>query len=66
MNEFVLVSPMGQTVMWSYVTPDNLRARYRDDEMRGPEVDEFIETSRPGHFITLGESHLLFRVSQSG
>jgi hypothetical protein len=63
-NEFVMVSPMGQVVAWAYVTAELLRARYKDDEMRLPEVEEFIENSKPGHFIALDEGHLLFRVTQ--
>lgn len=64
MNEFVLVSPMGQAVAWAYVTPESLRVRYKNDAMRLPEVEEFIENSKPGHFIALDEAHLLFRVTQ--
>jgi len=64
MNNFVLVSAMGAAVNWSYTNPESLRRRYENDELRRPELEEFIKTSKPGHFIPLGSSHLLFHVSQ--
>ena len=62
MNEFVMVSPMGQAVNWHYVSVDALKCRYAGTE-RYDEVIDFIETSRPGHFIPL-DHNLLFRVTQ--
>ena len=61
MNKFVLVSAVDQRPYWSYQSADQLRALYKTNEFRLSEVEEFIESSRPGHFIALDDK-LLFRV----
>lgn len=48
---------------WSYQSPEQLRSLYKNDELRLDEVEEFILSSKPGHFIPL-DKKLLFRVSQ--
>jgi hypothetical protein len=67
MNEFVVVSPLllegRPKVLWVYQTPEQLRNLCKD-EFRRTELEEFLENSKPGHFIALDESNLLFRVSQ--
>lgn len=60
-NQFVIVSPMGQAVSWSYVSVDALKCRYAGL----PQYDEvchFIEDSKPGDFIPL-DTQILFRCS---
>jgi hypothetical protein len=61
MNEFVMVSAMGTALMHSSVSADALKCRYAGTEDHEGIV-EFIEKSRPGSYIELNESHLLFRV----
>lgn len=66
MNKFVLVGYIitvnGNDIHWSYQTPEQLRNLYKNNELRLPEVEEFIESSKPGHFIPL-DKKLLFRVA---
>ena len=52
----------GNTTHWSYQSQEQLCNLYKKDELRLPEVEEFIETSKPGHFIPL-DKKLLFRVA---
>jgi len=60
MNEFIMVSPMGQVLMHAAVSEHALKCRYAGTEHYDGVV-EFIEKGRLGSYILLDESHLLFK-----
>lgn len=60
-NAFVLVSPMGQAVSWSYITIENLKRKYAGTA-REEDVNYFIREAMPGDFLGLDE-RILFRSS---
>jgi hypothetical protein len=58
-NEFVLVSPMGQVIAYAPVSAYALQCRYAGTEQYD-KVNEFIQTAKPGYYLLIDDAHLLF------
>lgn len=59
MNEFILVSAMGQVVAHALISAFALQCRYAGTE-HYDKVFKFIGSAKPGHYLAIDDAHLIF------
>ena len=62
MYQFAYCFAIQGKVEWSSETAQSLRARVQDDER--DQVEDFIESAKPGEHITLSSGVLIFRTAE--